>query len=275
MRSFTAIICGTLLLPGLLLTAPAAADGDPLLARVGEREIRLSDVYRKVQQLSLADQIDVRDQLDRFTDSVIREELLFQSALRQAETDPAWREELKAIVVHALLEREVRARVSVSEEDLRAYYDQNLENMGGDHLALRHIPFRDPAVCDAVAGNIASEADFVTAAETHHSNPAIAQRGGDIGHVMRGRERLGFEEALFADDRPGLRRIDQEGLCHLLWVGERVTLTPPAFEELEAQMRERLEADRQRELLEALLATGEAEISVERLPQSRAQSGAQ
>ena len=156
-----------------------------------------------MQQLALADQIDVRDQLARFVESVVQEELLFQYALIQAEGDEAWRDELKALVVAAFLEREVRSQVAVSDEELRAHYEENKSEMGGDHLALRHIPFDDAAACAAAAAAIDSEDDFTAAAEIHHENPVLAQRGGDVGHVMRGRERLGFEEVLFEDGPAG------------------------------------------------------------------------
>ena len=108
----------------LVCAAPAlraaGKEDNPLLARVNGREIRLSDVYKEIESLPLGDQIDVRDRIERFTDSLITEEVLFQSVLTSGFAgDEALRAKIKAQVVEHLISTRVREKIAVSDEDIR------------------------------------------------------------------------------------------------------------------------------------------------------------
>ncbi len=79
---FLALTASLMIATGGLSANAFADESDPVVASVDNVPIRLSYVYQHIEALSLGDQIDVREQLDRFTESVIQEEVLFQFALR-------------------------------------------------------------------------------------------------------------------------------------------------------------------------------------------------
>ena len=105
-----------------LLTNALAGESDPVVARIAGKPIRLSYVYQHIEALPLGDQIDVRDQLDRFTESVIKQEILFQYALQQLDEDVEFREEIKTLVMSHLIEKQVKSRIDVSDKLVEAYY---------------------------------------------------------------------------------------------------------------------------------------------------------
>ena len=77
-----------LVLVGIPVAKAFADEPDPVVATVNGVPIRLSYVYEHIEALPLGDQIDVRDQLNRFTESVIQEDVLFQFGLRRLHEDP-------------------------------------------------------------------------------------------------------------------------------------------------------------------------------------------
>ena len=55
---------------------------DSLIATVNGQEIRLSYVYRQIESRPLGEQVTLRDNFDRFVESIIQEEVLLQSMLK-------------------------------------------------------------------------------------------------------------------------------------------------------------------------------------------------
>ncbi|MCZ6873179.1 MAG: hypothetical protein O7G88_06560 [bacterium] len=110
----------------VMLSVTWAQPKDPVIATVNGHNIRLSYVYGKIESLSLGEQIDVRAQLQSFTDSVIQEEILFQSMLRSNFlAEPELREQVKATVVEYLIQKYVQDRIVASEDAIQAYYQDN------------------------------------------------------------------------------------------------------------------------------------------------------
>ena len=76
----------------------------PIVARVNEQDIRLSEVFESIESLSLGDQIDARGELNTYIEAMINEEVLFQWALsNQFDGDKKLRSEVKDLVVRALI----------------------------------------------------------------------------------------------------------------------------------------------------------------------------
>ena len=103
----------------------------------------------------------------------------------------------------------------VSEEELRAYWNENREAFGTapTTVAFEEIPVlvvpseevRAAALAEAesiLAELRAGTVDFATAARQHSDDPASRDTGGDVGWFGRGRMVEPFEEAAFAN-QPG------------------------------------------------------------------------
>lgn len=243
---------------------PADESADPVVAVVDGWEIPLSYVHGKIQSVPLADQIDVRGELDRFVDSVIHEEVLLQHAIKQAGQDPAWRDRMKNLVVTALIEDRVRGQVTITDEDIKAYYKEHVLNANREHLRVRHLPVADRARCEEIGDGISSDGQLAEAAKEHHRNKALALEGGDLGYVMRTSSALGFEEELFDLPLNTLHRLERNGDCHLIWISEKVVSDVPKLEEIKNDLRQGIQREREAELLQQLLASARSGVTVER-----------
>ncbi len=239
---------------------------DPVVARVNDREIRLSDVYREIETLPLGDQIDVREQIDRFTNSLIAEEALFQSALTTDFDDEDLRGRVKRMVVAYLIEKHVQRKIKVSDEDVRRYYKQNRDLVRGLHVRIRHIVMKARPLCEALITKAASEKDFEKLAAEHSLDKSSAAKGGDVGFLMPVQGPLGFEPQLFKMSVGEMRVFDSAEGCHLVRITEFYDPPDPSFEQIGKTVRPILEREREQELLEALLSRARREVRVERFP---------
>ena len=249
---------------GGLLTSALAGESDPVVASVSGEPIRLSYVYQHIEALPLGDQIDVRDQLERFTESVIKEEVLFQYALHQLDEDPEFREEIKAIVLSHLIEKHVKSRIDISDMVVEAYYRDNRSEISGEHWRVHHIPLTAGAQCEILMPRITSLVSFVDLARKHSTDPVLASRGGDLGYVMRHHNVLGLGEALFALPLHETHRIDNQDGCHLIWISEHVKSPMPALAEVHDRIRQILVRQQEVSLLNLLLESASKDIVVKR-----------
>lgn len=250
------------------------ADQDPVLARVNRREIRLSHVYKEIEALSLGDQIDVRSQIERFTDSIITEEALFQSVLG---SDFAGEEELRAkikgLVVEHLIATRVREKINVTDENIRAYYAQNRDFVRGLHVRVRQILLKTRPRCVAARERIKAPGDFGREARAHSLDEASAGNGGEVGLMMpvAGPNSLGFEMELFTMAVGEMRIFDSRQGCHLVQVTEIIDPPDPPFEQVRAFVLPILRQEQEQRLLQELIQKATRAVRVERLPPSTAQ----
>ncbi len=112
----------------------AAAEDDPVLARVADREIRRSELERVLDSLRGGAGIDLNDpeQLELFLRKYVADELLWQKAVRleydrDAKVERAVEVARKQLVVASFVENEVMQSLDASEEDLRNYWSVHRE----------------------------------------------------------------------------------------------------------------------------------------------------
>jgi len=266
---FLAITLSLLIVSGGLLANAFAGESDRVVASVDSVPIRLSYVYQRIEALSLGDQIDVRDQLDRFTESVIQEEILFQYALRQLDENPEYREEVKTIVLSHLIDKQVKSRIDMSDQRVETYYQEHQNEISGEHWRVHHIPLNTGVQCEEFGSRITSITSFVEFARKYSIDPVLASRGGDLGYVMRHHNVLGLGEDLFTlplhkTHRIDNRGIDNQGGCHLIWISEYLKSPMPALAEVRDRIHQILVRQQELSLLNTLLDSASKDIEVKR-----------
>jgi parvulin-like peptidyl-prolyl isomerase len=253
---------------GMLLGALSVAwsqDADTVLATVNGHEIRLSYVYRKVEALALGEQIDIRAQLERFVDSVIKEEILFQSMLRSDfQDEPDLREKVKTTVVEYLIQKYVQDRIQVPEDAIQAYYRDNASVIRGETVRVRHILRPQRAACEALLVQINSDATFIELAKTHSLDQASAPKGGDLGQFMRHPGPLGFEQQWFDMQQGEMRIFESPQGCHIIRLIERETPPMPPLEQVRERIRFVLARNQEIALLRALIEQRARDMNIER-----------
>ena len=250
----TRLLC--LALAGLLEAGavPQASADDPVLATVNGHVIRRSDVQAGIAAMPLGDQIVARQQTERFGESVIREEVLFQYMLAtDFASAPALRKRVRELVVEELINQEVTARLQISDADVRAFFDDNPAAIRGEYAQFYQVLLAERPQCESLQETISTSGEFASAAREHSLHRSSAESGGDIGLIMNHSGPLGFEQALF-DLQPGQMAVfDSEDGCHLVRMGKRVTPPIPPIENVAPAIRGFLKTRRERELLSALL----------------------
>jgi len=107
---------------------------DPVLAKIGEHEIRSSDLQKALDDLppELAQRFADPSKREDFLKKVIADELILQKAQKLGyDKDPLVRRRYEALfrelVVSAFVEKEVVDKIQVSDTDLKSYFEANRE----------------------------------------------------------------------------------------------------------------------------------------------------
>ena len=267
--------CLQLMLMGLVTITPLhsvahsaevdPAESDPVVARVNDHEIHLSAVYESIESLPLGDQIDVRDQLERFIDSVVREEVLFQFVLgSDFKGAPELRARIKQEILKHLITTQITERIQINDDDIRRYYEENLELLSHAHVRASQIVLASNAECAEMRRNIKTEAMFQDQARSRSLHRETAERGGDMGYFMKIKGPLGFEEQLFDMTRGEMRIFPSEDGCRLVRLTERDDATGPPLEEVQQGIIQALTRQQEARLLLDLLDRASRAVKVER-----------
>jgi parvulin-like peptidyl-prolyl isomerase len=171
----------------------------------------------------------------------------------------------KQIVKFRLVGLQVRGRVSVSDDDVRAYYAQNVKSVDADaKVHARHVFFQLPAQATAgkvnevmgrareVAAKARAGADFAELARTHSEDSATKSQGGDLGSISKGSLPAHIEAVLFSMQVGEVSEpVRTQFGVHVMKVVGRDSGAVRPFEEVKEHIRRQLleqEAERQLKL---------------------------
>lgn len=166
-----------------------------VVAKAGDDTISLADLEARLN-LEALKQLPWPFALKRIRD--ILDEAIFASLLQQEafrrgyankpEVARAARKLENALLLDRLLGTVIFPRVQVTEEDLRAFYDQNPRLFSQPETArLGIIALESEQDAAAVLQEVRSGADFATLARQRSRDPGTAQVGGELGWVTKGR----------------------------------------------------------------------------------------
>ncbi|MCW8984409.1 MAG: peptidyl-prolyl cis-trans isomerase [Thermoanaerobaculales bacterium] len=236
------------------------------LNSLAERNVWISDdevdlEFRRQRELSDFDVIQLR--YEPFLSEVEISEEDARTAF-EATAEEYHRDEERTIRYLLVETTRLRRTLPVDEVDLRAYYDQHVDEfLEGEQARARHILFRlapdateiDRGEAELRANGVAtiarSGADFAVLASEHSEDPGSKDLGGDLGWFGRGQMVPEFENVVFSA-KPGdiVGPVKSQFGYHVIKVeGFRPEHQQP-FEEVQEQIRFRVLEDR---------AVGEAE----------------
>ncbi|QKT02545.1 SurA N-terminal domain-containing protein [Ectothiorhodospiraceae bacterium 2226] len=148
---------------------------------------------------------------------------------------------------------DVARGVEVSEEAVRAFYEERAEQFGGEERrAARHIlllsgdePGQALEQAEGLRERILAGEDFAELAREYSQDPGSAQAGGDLGSFARGDMVPGFERAAFALDEGEVSEpVETEFGVHLIQVTAIERPRAPSYEELRDELRAELQRRR-------------------------------
>lgn len=260
-----------------------AEEQRPLL----ERQVLDGLIMRTVLQqeatglgLSVSD-ADVEETFTRFR-SQFPSDAAYEIALEEEGfTEEEFRRELyRQMLIEQLIRTQVYDDITVPEEELRAFYDDNPSYFEqAEQVAARHIILvlngdeSDSVVAerraelDAIRSEIVAGTDFGEAAAEYSEGPS-ASRGGDLGSFGRGEMVPEFEEVAFSLPIGEVSEVFRSSFgFHILQVTGRTEAATAPYEEvrqsIEAYLLEDARNRGAREYVSALRADADVEELIE------------
>lgn len=215
---------------------------------------------------------DYKLQLDKsmVLDQMISEKLLIQEAKNMGlEKDKDVFEQIKKmteqILVQALIEKEILDKITVNDEEISEYYEQNKDSFTEkEQVHLYNILLETEEEAQDVVEQLRAGEDFNEIAKEKSTGPSATQ-GGDLGYLSRGTIIPEIEEVVFALELEKLSEIIKTDFgFHILKITEKKPETVKALEEVKEDIIQTLLPTKQKEAFENLLEElkGKAEIEI-------------
>jgi peptidyl-prolyl cis-trans isomerase C len=163
------------------------------------------------------------------------------------------------LAVNALIDKEFGAKVAVSDEEVKAYYDSHLdsfkkpEQVKASHILVKVEPQADESQkagarekLEVIQGKLKNGEEFSTLAKENSEGPS-SKNGGDLGYFGRGRMVKPFEDAAFAL-KPGEVSgiVETQFGYHLIKVTDRTAATTITYDEIKDRLGQYLKQEKLR-----------------------------
>jgi parvulin-like peptidyl-prolyl isomerase len=183
---------------GAAADGPKAVGEDAVVAWIGQTAYTLADIRQRLARLEAPYRYAAERRLPEYVREFARREVLAREARRLGlEGDPEVRAQLdeasQAILIRALVKREVTARAMPTPEAVRAYYDEHeAEFRLPERVEVKQILVATEAQADAIRAAAQMGQSFEAAGEAHGADRA------DEATVSRGMREPEVERAIFA-----------------------------------------------------------------------------
>ncbi|MCF6368750.1 peptidylprolyl isomerase [Rhizobium halophilum] len=251
--------------------APAFAQEDAVVAKVGDMEIHQSELDLAIQNLdpqlqqlpdeqkrvaALSGAIDVKLLAQGAVDEGIDETEDFQKRLDYIKDRELHNAYFRKHVVDAVTEDEVKARY---EKEIAALPKQ-------EEVSARHILVKTEEEANDVIKQLDAGEDFAELAK-EKSEDSNKSDGGDLGWFTKGRMVPEFEEAAFALEKGEYTKtpVKSQFGYHVITLEDRRDVQPPALEQVEPQVRQLVMREKYLSIIEKAKAEREVEIMDEAL----------
>jgi peptidyl-prolyl cis-trans isomerase C len=229
-------------------TAPAATDkaADPVVARVGDQTIHLSDLRSAAATLpanlrSMPEQVLYPMLLDRLID---QEALAAEAQRTGLDKDPEVQRQVRvaerAALQRALLLKDVQPLIT--DEAVHARYEKDIAGKPGpEEVHAKHILVDSEAQAKDIIAQLKAGADFDTLAKKYSKDTGAGQ-GGDLGFFKKDDMVPEFAAVAF-DLQPGQftqTPVHTQFGWHVIKVLERRQDKPPTFDAAKDELRQRM-----------------------------------
>lgn len=151
-------------------------------------------------------------------------------------------ENAKRDILAQMAMRETLKDVAVTEEELKAFYDQNQQQFKkGETVNAKHILTDSEETCKEILASITNgEKTFEDAAKEFSTCPS-KERGGDLGEFGKGQMVKEFEDAAFAAEiGQVVGPVQTQFGYHLIKVEKKNEATVVEFEQIKENLRTNL-----------------------------------
>lgn len=264
-------IAAAVIVATLGLQLPAFAQEDKVVAKVGDLEIHQSELDLAMSNLDpqLAQLPDEQKKVAALSGAIDVKLLVKNAAAEGLEKTEDFKKRMDFIQDRELHNAYFRKHVvdAVTNDEVKARYDKEIAALPQEEEAhARHILVATEDEAKEVIKQLDSGKDFAEIAK-EKSTDSNKDDGGDLGWFGKGRMVPEFEEAAFGLEKGAYTKIPvktQFGF-HVIKLEEKRIAPPPAFEQVEPQVRQLVMRDKYVALIEKAKADQKVEIMDEAL----------
>ena len=265
----TALLQGVLLLGASVALLPdigqVLAEEDPVVAIINDYVIKYSDINAQIAQMPLGDQVSIRSDPEKFAESLIQEEVLFQYVLGNGFADEeSLRAEIKTTVVNHLIDKHVTQKLVISDEEIEKFYNENTSAIRGETVEVSQILTETREECEALQVRLANGESFAELATQYSQHERSAENGGVVGSLMNHEGPLGFEQHLFGLPHHEPTLFESEEGCHLVVITGQTTPPLPPLENVASGIEGLLLRQLEIEVLQELMERANQQVTVVR-----------
>lgn len=203
------------------------------------------------------------EQVTENLDSLIQVYVAGQQARKEglaSGEDGARIELMKETGLADLLSRKFLEGAEPTAEEKRAEYDKQVAQLPKVEYRARHILVEDEAKARELIASLDGGARFETLAQ-ENSSDSSAQEGGDLGWFVASRMVKPFADAVEALEKGTYTKepVQSQFGWHVIKLEETRPLTPPSFEEVEAQIGPLVQQSKFQAYLEELAKAAKVE----------------
>lgn len=247
-----------LLFLGLLLALSGCGKkGEKILARVGDRQVTLSEFEQRWERGLQKEFSSKKQELEirrKTLDLLIDDKLMIIGAYEQKLNEsPEVKKQLEEgkprILLRVLYEKEIRDKVKVSNADVKRHYDK-LEF----EVRARHILVETEEEAKKIKEELDKGADFVQLAKEKSIDPSTKDKGGDLGFFKWGKMVGPFQEVAFKL-KPGeiSQPVKSRFGWHIIKVEEKREAKREPFDKMKPQIESQLKGSREKERVEGYI----------------------
>lgn len=213
-------------------------------------------LYQKSQDLGITvDTETIDSQMQQFKQQFPDENQYKEQLSALGYTEELLRGEIeKNMAIQQLIEQEIAANVSISDEELKAYYEENPDQFETpEQVKARHILIKTDEEADEAEKQAAKEKiqeiakrldngeKFSEVAKEESECPS-SERGGDLGYFSQGQMVKPFEEAAFSLAVGDVSDIVETRFgYHLIKAEDKKAADKKSFDEVKENLKEQLE----------------------------------
>lgn len=229
------------------------AKRDPVVARVDDTEIRLSQIQAARAQLDRRFQNVPLSRIYRpLLEQVIQQKLVANAGRRDnLHNDPQIKSQM-ALIEDRLIQSvymSKKIRSAITEEKVKERYQAYLKTQkSGDEVRARHILVKTEAEAKAIIAQLKKGADFAKLAREKSTGPSKVQ-GGDLGWFAKGEMVPEFDKVVFKLKKGEFSKtpVRTQFGWHVILVEGRRKKAPPSL----ASVRNQLARTMAREIFQA------------------------
>jgi peptidyl-prolyl cis-trans isomerase C len=249
---------------------PAAATAQNVTT-VNGKPVPKARVEALIQQVTKSGQQQRSPELEtQVRDEIVRREIVTQAAeargLPQTADFKSQMEQARQMLLERALMEDFRAKNPVSDADAQAEYDKFKAANSGSEYRARHILVEKEEDAKALIAQIKAGGNFEELAKKNSKDTGSAEKGGDLDFANPNNFVPEFSKAMTALQKGEMTQepVKSQFGFHIIKLEDTRAATFPAFDDVKAQIKQRIEQQKGAEFQRGLMEKAKTDYKFSR-----------